>query len=163
MAQTATLTIESPAFEDGGVIPTKYTGDGPDHSPELRWSEPPEGTRELALIVDDPHAPTREPWTHWLIYKIPPDVRGLPEAVPKGKLHLDDPKGAVQGKNSFGSIGYGGPAPPKGHGRHHYHFKLYALDTPLDIGAGADRTTVLRAMADRVLAKGELIGTYERP
>lgn len=162
MVQTATMTLRSPAFEHHATIPTKYTEDGPDHSPPLRWEGVPEGTAELALIVDDPDAPTREPWVHWVLYKIPPGTTELPESVPTRKLHLDTPRGALQGPNSWEIIGYRGPAPPRGHGTHHYHFKLYALDTPLEIPAGADKTTILQAIADRVLAKAELVGTYGR-
>jgi len=108
-------------------------------------------------------APTPEPWVHWLIWDIPPGTSGLPEAVPR-KERGDDPDGAVQGTNSFPreNLGYGGPAPPPGHGTHHYHFKLYALDQPLGLQPGTDKAAVLKAMDGHVLDQTELIGTYER-
>jgi Raf kinase inhibitor-like YbhB/YbcL family protein len=107
----------------------------------------------MALICDDPDAPTPEPWVHWILYKIPPTLSGLKEG---------DKGGGVEGKNSFEKIGYGGPMPPRGHGMHHYHFKLYALDQPLGLGAGLSKDQLLAAMKGHVLAQGELIGTYER-
>lgn len=164
MPRATTLPLESPAFADGEVIPSKHTGDGHDLSPELRWGEMPPGTKELALIMDDPDSPTPEPWVHWLLYKIPPGTRRLPEGIPAHE-RLDDPpelRGALHGKNSWGAIGYRGPTPPRGHGAHRYHFKLYALSAPLDLGPGADKTALELAMAGLVIAKAELTGTYER-
>jgi Raf kinase inhibitor-like YbhB/YbcL family protein len=159
-----TISVESPAFGHGQPIPQKYTGDGEDVSPQLRWSPVPEGTRQLALICDDPDAPTPQPWVHWVIYGIPAEVTTLPESLP-GQSTLDAPAGARQGANSWSSgqtIGYRGPAPPRGHGVHHYHFKLYALDAPLDLPPGADKPTLLKAMEGHVLGQGELVGTYQR-
>ncbi len=121
------LIIECDAFANNAAIPKKYTGDGEDVSPALRWSGVPAGTAELALICDDPDAPTPQPWVHWLIYKLSPQFAGLPENVAK-MANPQPPADAVQGKNSFGKLGYGGPAPPRGHGLHHYHFRLYALN-----------------------------------
>jgi len=155
------LTIRSDAFANNEVIPRKYTGDGQDLSPPLTWSDLPEGTRELALIVDDPDAPTPEPWVHWVIYKISPDAPGLPEGI-SASQPVSAPAGALQGSNSWGNIGYGGPAPPRGHGVHHYHFKLAALDIELDLDAGANKQALLNAMRGHVLARGELVGTYQR-
>ncbi len=155
------LTIQSPAFADNAVIPKRFTGDGEDVSPQLRWSDLPDGVKELALIVDDPDAPTPEPWVHWVIYKIPATATGLPENIAKTAA-LTAPEGALQGKNSWGNIGYGGPAPPRGHGVHHYHFKLYALDTALSVQSGLTKTQLLAAMTGHILAEGELVGTYQR-
>ncbi len=151
------LTLESTAFGAGERIPAKYTADGQDVSPPLRWSEPPEGTKSFALICDDPDAP-RGTWVHWLIWNIPADVRELPEAVPPREELAN---GARQGTNDFGRIGYGGPAPPPGR-PHRYFFRLYALDTVLELPAGARRAELEDAMKGHVLAGGELMGTYGR-
>ena len=119
-----TITVTSTAFEPNKPIPKKYTGDGEDASPPLAWTKVPEGTKELALICDDPDAPVGT-WTHWVLYKIPADTTSLPEGLPREKT-LNKPAGAVQGVNSWHSdnLGYRGPAPPAGK-LHHYHFKLY--------------------------------------
>jgi Raf kinase inhibitor-like YbhB/YbcL family protein len=130
----------------------------------LAWSKLPEGTRELALICDDPDAPTPEPWVHWVIYKIPATETGLPEGVAKSEK-LSTPAGAVQGKNSWPSgrtTGYRGPMPPPGHGTHHYHFTLYALKAPLELGPGADKKTLMAKMSSLILAQGRLTGAYSR-
>jgi Raf kinase inhibitor-like YbhB/YbcL family protein len=158
------LNLRSTGLMDGQAIPKKYTADGQDVSPPLTWNAGPSSTKEFALVCDDPDAPTAEPWVHWVIYKIPPDVTSLPEGLPQGEI-LKQPAGALQGKNSFTSgaaTGYRGPAPPKGHGTHHYHFKLFALDTKLNLRAGATKRELLAAMAGHVVADGELVGTYER-
>ncbi len=156
-----TLTVQSSAFPHNGTIPRKYTEDGDNISPPLTWSGLPQGVRELALIVDDPDAPRPQPWVHWVIYKIAANVGGLRENIPpKQKLLMPDD--AVQGMNSWNRIGYGGPAPPKGHGVHHYHFKLYALDASVKLDPGATKEALLSAMQGHVIAEGELIGTYQR-
>jgi len=155
------LTIRSSAFADQARIPKRFTGDGEDVSPELSWSGVPAGARELALICDDPDAPTPEPWVHWVIYKIPATATGLRENIPKTGS-LSEPAGALQGVNSWGTIGYRGPAPPRGHGVHHYHFKLYVLDTALNVAAGVDKKKLLSAMQGHIVAQGELVGTYQR-
>ena len=158
------IRITSPAFQSGQPIPKKYTGEGADVSPPLEWSGIPEGTQELALICDDPDAPTPEPWVHWVLYKIPPDVTKLPENLPKTPK-LDNPPGALQGKNSWTSgqtIGYRGPMPPPGHGRHRYYFRIYALNTKLNLPPGATKKELMNAMKGHILAEGELMGTYER-
>lgn len=161
------MKLESTAFANQGPIPRDYTEDGKDISPPLKWSDPPEGTKEFALICDDPDAPSPrrpapEPWVHWVIYGIPAEVRELPAGIP-AKERLDVPKGAVQGKNSWGTIGYRGPAPPRGSGRHRYVFTLYALDKPLELAPGATKAQLLKAMEGHVLATAQWIGTYERP
>lgn len=157
------FTIQSPAFANGGSIPQKHTGQGIDVSPPLTWSGAPAGTVEFALIVDDPDAPTPEPWVHWVIYKIPATAMGLGEGVAR-TASVAEPSGALQGVNSWTSnnLGYRGPMPPVGHGVHHYHFKLYALDAALPLAAGATKTQVLAAMQNHILATAELTGTYER-
>ena len=151
------LHLSSPAFQEGDRIPTKYTCQGQDVSLPLAWGEPPERTQSLALILDDPDAPGAV-FTHWVILNIPPDSRELPEAVP---TQAQLPSGALQGKNDFGRIGYGGPCPPPGR-PHRYLFILYALDQPLDLTAGASKKQVLDAMQGHILAQGQLTGTYQR-
>lgn len=158
---TARIEVTSRAFTDGQPIPPKYTVDGDDVSPPLSWSGLPEGTKELALICDDPDAPAGT-WVHWVMYKIPADANGLPEAVAK-QPRPKEPPGVVQGSNSWGpgeNIGYGGPSPPSG--RHRYYFKLYALDSELELEPGVDKEALLQAMEGHILGYGELMGTYER-
>jgi Raf kinase inhibitor-like YbhB/YbcL family protein len=158
------IKITSAAFAADQQIPEKYTADGTDLSPPLRWEGVPKGTRELVLICDDPDAPTPTPWVHWVLYKIPSGVVELPEGIP-ARDKLEFPAGAMQGKNSFTSghtVGYRGPAPPPGHGVHHYHFRLYALDSPLTAQPGLDKDALLQAMSGKVLGGGELVGTYQR-
>jgi Raf kinase inhibitor-like YbhB/YbcL family protein len=163
-AVAMTITVRSTAFGPQERIPKKYTGEGTDVSPPLAWSNLPEGTQELALICDDPDAPTSEPWVHWVIYKIPVAEQGLPEGVEKIEKP-SVPSGAVQGKNSWPSgqnTGYRGPMPPPGHGTHHYHFTLYALKNKLDVGPGLDKKTLLSKMSGLILAQGRLTGVYSR-
>jgi len=155
------MIVQSDVFAHGKAIPVRYTGEGSDVSPPLRWADAPPETKEFALIVDDPDAPVAEPWVHWVIYKIAADAKGLPEGVAPAPKP-DKPAGALQGKNSFGKIGYGGPYPPKGHGVHHYRFKLYALKAPLSLQAGAEKKAVLTAMLGLILAQAEMVGTYRR-
>jgi Raf kinase inhibitor-like YbhB/YbcL family protein len=148
------IQVSSPAFEPGGAIPEKYTGEGRDVSPPLIWEGLPEGTKEIALICDDAHAPTPKPWVHWVVYKIPASVAGFREGSTQG--------GALEGNNDFGTLSYSGPMPPKGHGIHHYHFKVYALDAELEVAAGLAKDQLLEAMEGHVLDEGELLGTDER-
>ncbi len=155
-----TLEISSPAFTDNEPIDKRYTADGEDVSPELTWSGVPAATRELALICDDPDAPTAEPWVHWVIYKIAVTTSGLPEHVAAVEAP-PDPKGAFQGKNSWGQVGYRGPAPPPGK-VHHYRFMLYALDTELSVKGGLAKSQLLASMKGHILATDELVGTYQR-
>ena len=153
----ATLSLSSPAFEKGDGIPTKYTCEGQDVSPPLAWSEPPEGTQSFVLIMDDLDAPVGV-FTHWVIFNIPPDTGGLPEAVPTQSQLTS---GALQGKNDFGRIGYGGPCPPPGR-LHRYQFSLYALGQSLDLKLDASKKQVVDAMQGHVLAQGQLTDTYQR-
>jgi Raf kinase inhibitor-like YbhB/YbcL family protein len=152
------FTLVSAAFRDGTGIPVKYTCDGGDVSPPLSWSGAPAETRGFALIVDDPDAPVGS-WVHWVLYNLPAGVAELPENVAKVEsLDLD---GARQGRNDFRRPGYGGPCPPPGPA-HRYFFKLYALDAPLTLKAGAQKKDVEAAMEGHVLATAELMGTYAR-
>ena len=146
------ITITSPSFSEGGTIPKLYTCDGSDLSPQLEWTGVPQETQSLALIVDDPDAPAGT-WVHWVLYDLPPDLSGLPEAV----------SGAgTQGKNSSSKLAYSGPCPPKG-SPHRYYFKLYALDTLLKLKeGGASKADVEKAMAGHILAQGQLMGKYGR-
>ena len=158
------LTVRSQAFESGDPIPVRFTGDGTDVSPPLTWEGVPKGAREFALICDDPDAPTPEPWVHWVIYQIGADVRALPEGIPAAS-HVGTPVTALQGKNSWSAgqmIGYRGPAPPPGHGVHHYHFQVFALDAELGLEPDRTKQELLDAMQGHVLASGELVGTYSR-
>ncbi len=157
------MNLQSSAFKTGQPIPKKHTGKGQDLSPPLTWSDPPAAAKQFALIVDDPDAPTPQPWGHWVLYNIPPETTQLPEALPQ-KDTLDTPPGARQGKNSWdtNNIGYRGPMPPPGHGTHHYHFMLYALDTPLDAKPGLSKTQLLDLMKGHIIAQAELVGTCER-
>lgn len=152
-----TLSISSPAFQDGEKIPAKYTCQGQDISPPLKWNRVPDETQSLALILDDPDAPSGV-FTHWVIFNLLPDRRELPEAVPAASQL---PSGALQGKNDFGKIGYGGPCPPPGY-PHRYRFTLYALDRQLDLKAGSSKQQVLNAIEGHILAQGQLTGTYQR-
>lgn len=151
------IELSSPAFQEGQTIPKQHTGDGADTSPPLHWADPPPATKSLALICDDPDAPVGT-WVHWVLFNLPADLRTLDPAVPVDDV-LDN--GAKQGKNDFGAIGYGGPAPPRGK-PHRYFFKLYALDTMLDLPAGATKAQLLAAMKGHVNAEGQLMGTYSR-
>ena len=149
--------IASTTFSSGGTIPKKYTCDGPDLSPPLSWQEPPAGTQSFALIADDPDAPAGT-WVHWVLYNAPTTAKELPEGVTKEEQL---PDGTLQGRNDFRKIGYGGPCPPPGK-PHRYFFKLYALDTKLNLKAGANKADVERAMKGHILGETELIGRYGR-
>jgi len=157
------IAVTSGAFKPGERIPQRhaYPEEGKNVSPALSWSGVPPATMELALLCDDPDAPTPQPWVHWVIYRIPASAAGLPEGIADSR-EVRNPVGALQGMNSWKRIGWGGPLPPAGHGIHHYHFKLYALDAPLALPAGATKDELLRAMTGHVLAEGELIGTFQR-
>ncbi len=151
-----TIQLTSTAFQEGAQIPVKYGCKGADISPPLKWSNLPPGTKSLALILDDPDAPMGV-WVHWVIYNIPPESTGLPEHV-ANRDSLSD--GALQGRNDFRNIGYGGPCPPSG--THRYYFKLYALDTVLQLKAGGSKADLLKAMKDHIVGEGQLMGRYSR-
>ena len=156
-----TLTLTSSAFEEGGEIPARCTCDGQDLSPDLAWSNLPEGARSLVLIVDDPDAPDpsapRMVWDHWLLYNLPPRAQGLAEGVSAQDL----PAGTLEGVNSWGRTGYGGPCPPIG--RHRYFHILFALDTLLPDLGKPDKNALLAVMDDHILVRTELVGTYAKP
>lgn len=151
------MRLKASAFQPGSDIPAQFTCDGSDISPALSWTAPPEGTQSFALIMDDPDAP-RGTFVHWLLYDLPASERELPEDLPPQRTL---PSGARQGRNDFGKVGYGGPCPPPGP-PHRYYFRLYALDTRLDVKAGATRTQLDRAMRGHVLAQAELMARYRR-
>jgi len=148
------MKITSNACREGEMIPRKHTCDGPDLSPQLAWADLPERTESLALICDDPDAPSGT-WVHWVIFNVPFGTRELPEGIP-GEEELPD--GTRQGRNDFRRIGYGGPCPPGG--THRYYFKLYALDTILDKEAGATKDELLEVMEGHVISSVSLMGRY---
>jgi Raf kinase inhibitor-like YbhB/YbcL family protein len=153
------MTLNSPAFQQNGHIPSRYTCEGEDVSPPLTWEGVPTGAKSLVLIVDDPDAPDPKApkmvWVHWVVYNIAPDTKSLPENAGKARL----PQGVLLGLNDFKKTEYGGPCPPIG--RHRYFHKLYALDISLDL-KGATKSQIERAMRGHVLANAELIGTYQK-
>jgi Raf kinase inhibitor-like YbhB/YbcL family protein len=151
------MNVTSTAFQEGTTIPKQCTGEGKDVSPPLKWGEVPAGTKSFAVICDDPDAPRKEPWVHWVLFNLPAEARELAEGASRGGL----PTGAKEGKNDFGNIGYGGPMPPPGKA-HRYYFKVYALETVLDLPEGATKAELERAMKGHVLAEGQLMGKYAR-
>jgi hypothetical protein len=154
------LSLSSPVFNHNGSIPKLYTCQGKDISPALSWSGLPDGTKSIALIVDDPDAPDpaapKRTWVHWVLYNIPPTATGLPEAVNATGL----PSGTRQGRNDWDRTGYGGPCPPIG--RHRYFHKLYALDVVLQDLKQPTKATLLEAMKGHILEQVELVGTYQK-
>ena len=154
------ITIHSTAFEHMGAIPSKYTCEGADISPPLQWKGIPEHARSLVLIVDDPDAPDPQApkmtWVHWVLYNLPPELVGLPEAIPADRL----PPGTRQGLNDWKRTGYGGPCPPIG--RHRYFFKIYALDIELRGLERPPKAAVEAAMKGHILAQAEMVGTYHK-
>jgi hypothetical protein len=151
------LTVISAAFAMGAAIPAKFTCQGQDLSPPISWTSAPTGTQGIAVLADDPDAPVGD-WVHWVLFNLPPETTSLPEGVP-ATARL--PSGAVQGMNDFRRLGYGGPCPPPGK-PHRYYFKVFALDTKLNLGSNATKADLLKAMKGHVLAKGELVGTFRR-
>jgi Raf kinase inhibitor-like YbhB/YbcL family protein len=155
-----TLKITSPAFEDGGPMAAKYTCEGSDIAPPLKWEGVPHGTRSLALIEDDPDAPDpaapKMTYVHWVLYNLPPDTGGLPEGVTSSNL----PAGTLEGLNDWRRTGYGGPCPPIG--RHRYFHKLYALDVVLEDLKHPTKDRLLKAMEGHVIEKTEIVGTYKK-
>ena len=149
-----TFEITSPAFAPKGKIPTKYTGEGENVSPPLAWRNPPEGTVEYALIVDDPDAPQPLPFVHWVRYGIPAETRSLGEG---------DTRTGVDGMNEKMKPGWTGPLPPVAHGPHHYHFHLYALSRRVSLEPGATKEQLLAEIEDRTIDEAELVGVFERP
>jgi Raf kinase inhibitor-like YbhB/YbcL family protein len=145
------FALESGVFENAQAIPSRHSCEGEDVSPPLRWTNVPEGTRSLALVVDDPDAPGGV-FTHWIAWGLDPAAEGLGEGESAPR----------EGQNDFGTTGYRGPCPPSGHGRHRYVFRLYALDSDPELAAGAAKTELEQAIEGHVLTTAELVGTYER-
>ena len=154
------LTITSPAFLDGESMAAKYTCEGEDISPALTWDGMPDGTRSLALIVDDPDAPDpaapKMTYVHWVLYNLPPETDGLPEGVTLDQL----PAGTMEGLNDWQRVGYGGPCPPIG--RHRYFHKLYALDNVLEDMGNPTKAELLKAMEGHILEQAQVVGTYQK-
>ena len=148
----ADLKISSSAFEPHGRFPDRHTTESEDVSPELSWEGVPDGTKQLALICHDPDAPLPHGFTHWVVYGIAADATGIPEGG-------DD--GYVEGANDAGGEGWSGPAPPPGHGQHHYYFWIYALDTELDCEPGLARLELLNRIGDHVIEQARMVGTYD--
>jgi Raf kinase inhibitor-like YbhB/YbcL family protein len=152
-----TFNLESNVFKNGGDIPQKFTCDGADVSPPLVWGNPPSGTKSVALIADDPDAPAGT-WVHWVMYDMDPQTLQLREGMANTE---SIPGTGEQGLNDFGKIGYGGPCPPPGKS-HRYYFKLFALDTTLNLEPRATKRDVEQAMKGHILAQTELMGRYKR-
>lgn len=150
------MRMSSPAFDAGGSLPVRFTCEGENVSPPLDWDVPPEGTRSLALLMDDPDAPGEQPFSHWVMYNLPIDYRGLPENFQPGADFVGE-----RGRNSLGKTHYEGPCPPMGE-THRYFFRLYAINRQLDLGEGATRAQVLDAVRDHILEETELSMTFRR-
>ena len=150
------IKVTSTVFQDGASIQKKYTCDGAGVSPPLAWSGVPTGAKSIAIICEDPDAP-RGTFVHWVLFNLPPTVGSLPENLPNQKKLAN---GAIQGTNDAGRIGYLGPCPPSG--THRYIFKVYALDTILDLQSGATKADLTEAMEGHILAEGQLMGKYSR-
>jgi len=151
------LELKSTSFKNGDFIPAEYTCKGKDISPPLAWNDVPQTTKSFAIISDDPDAPIGT-WVHWVIYDIPSDVRHLPENISKVNILSD---GSKQGVNDFGKIGYGGPCPPPG-SAHRYFFKLYALNTKLELKPGLTKKALESAIKGHIAGEAELIGKFKR-
>nr|WP_237710108.1 YbhB/YbcL family Raf kinase inhibitor-like protein [Pyrococcus sp. ST04] len=149
----------SSVFEENGIIPKKYTCEGADINPPLRIENIPENAKTLAIIVEDPDAPGGT-FIHWVAWNIPVTTE-IPEGIPKEAV-VEKPIHMIQGINDFGRVGYNGPCPPRSHGVHHYHFKIYALDTELSLKPGSTKKELEKAMKGHILAEAELVGIYER-
>ena len=150
------MQLTSPAFETGGAIPAKHTGEGEDSSPALAWHGAPDNAKSFAVICHDPDAPLIKPgeygFVHWVLYNIPGSVSELPEGV----------DAYTSGKNDFGNAGYGGPMPPEGHGTHYYFFMVLALDAETDLEPGLSLRELLERIEPNVVAMNRLVGTYRR-
>lgn len=156
----AAFSLSSASFGHNQPIPAKHSCEGQDASPALKWEGAPSSAKSFALICDDPDAPGGS-WVHWVVYGIPAARSELPENVAKADT-ASALGGAKQGVNSFGKVGYGGPCPPRGHGVHHYHFRLYALRTELNLAPRVTRAQLEDAIRGQIAAQTELVGTYQR-
>ena len=155
------IEVTSPAVGVDGRIADRYSGYHDNLSPPLNWSAVP-GARAYALVVEDPDAPRATPFLHWIAWDISGEATALPQAI-ADTAHPVSPPGMIQGKNDTGSFGWFGPRPPQGHGVHHYHFQLFALDAPLGMAANSRLEEVVNALKAHTIAEGELVGTYEAP
>lgn len=147
-----TIDVTSSAFTDGGSLPLTFTADGAGVAPPIAWRNVPESTRSLVLIAEDPDAPFPNPFVHWLVYSLPVTTSSVTSSPPGGR----------EGKNSMLESGYAPASPPAGHGIHHYHFQVFALDIALELGDAAGRSALIDAMRNHVIAWGEIVATYER-
>ncbi len=154
------LSVRSPAFKPGARWPRQFTADGKDISPPVQWIHVPPHVKSFAVIVEDTDAPGPQAFIHWVIWDIPATARGLPAGV-KTVLCPKSPQGSRQGKNNFGNIGYGGPAPPPGK-LHHYHILVYALNNMPHVPAGATAKRLILAMDGHLVAWGHMVGLYGR-
>ena len=150
------MQVTSSAFNAGGEIPSKHTGEGDDVSPQLSWSDAPEGTKSFAVVCHDPDAPLLKPdaygYVHWVLYGIPGQVRAIDEGC----------EDFTPGVSDFGTVGYGGPMPPEGHGVHHYYFWVMALDEEIELVPGLSMLELFSAIESNVIAMNRLVGTYKR-
>jgi Raf kinase inhibitor-like YbhB/YbcL family protein len=162
-SQPQAIVVESPTVKAGQAIPRDHTADGRNISPAISWSGVPSGTKELALVLEDPDAGNPPPFVHWVLYRIPATAKGVPEALPIDPAAAlpAEIAGAIQGVSGFRRPIYRGPAPPPGK-PHHYHFVVYALDANLDLKPGLNRAELLTAIEGHVIGKGELVAIYER-
>lgn len=150
------IKVTSAAFKEGEIIPSKYTCDGDNISPQIAWTNFPDNTKSFVLISDDPDAPMGT-WVHWVVYNIPINVTELKEHFPKDSQFEN---GTMQGTTDFKRIGYGGPCPPSG--THRYFFKIYALDIVLNVRPGLSKKEILKEMEGHIIAQGQLMGKYKR-
>ena len=157
----APIEVRSADFDAEGPIPERNAGSGGNRSPALSWTRV-EGAGAYAIIVEDPDAPRERPFVHWLIWNIPGNASELPAGLQVAQ-HPNGPEGPVQGRNDHGDYGWFGPQPPPGHGVHHYHIQVFALDGPLTLRPDADLRALTQAMQGRIIADGEMVGTYETP
>lgn len=155
------IEVTSPAVGTNGKIEDRYSAYHDNLSPPLNWTAVP-GAKAYALVVEDPDAPRDTPFLHWIAWDIPGEATALPAGIANA-AHPVSPQGMIQGKNDNGSYGWFGPRPPRGHGAHHYHFQLFALDAPLGMDAGSRLEEVVNALKAHTIAEGELVGTYEAP
>lgn len=151
------LHVHAMDFTDGARIPERHTGTS-GIEPELSWEHPPEGTKEVVLLCEDPDAPLPKPFTHWIVHGISPETTAY---ATEARAEWSSGVRGRSGRNSSGKVGFVGPMPPPGHGVHHYHFEVFALDAPLALPANPDRDRLVNAMRGHVIASGETVGTYE--
>lgn len=154
------LSVDSDSFPAGQGIPDDFSGYGQGRSPELHWSDVPADASSIVVLAEDPDAPGQQPYSHWVLYNLPPAINALPAGVP-AESRLPRYGTAMQGRSSTGRIGYFGPHPPKADSAHRYHFEVFALDRMLDVKPGVDRDAIVAAMRGHVLASGEVVGTYQ--